>query len=116
MNILLNGDQKVVDATTVAQLVIELGLEKRMLAVERNLEVVNTLKEILELLQNITKKCPDLWFGWCKLKNFLQRVNRLLIELLREKFTGPVQAIGYAMPVVRCWSRLGIFTVLHVGR
>ena len=40
MNILLNGDQKVVDATTVAQLVIELGLEKRMLAVERNLEVV----------------------------------------------------------------------------
>lgn len=40
MNILLNGDQKEVDATTVAQLVIELGLEKRMLAVERNLEVV----------------------------------------------------------------------------
>lgn len=40
MNILLNGDQKEVDAATVAELVIELGLEKRMLAVERNLEVV----------------------------------------------------------------------------
>lgn len=40
MNILLNGDQKEVDAATVAQLVTELGLEKRMLAVERNMEVV----------------------------------------------------------------------------
>ncbi len=40
MNILLNGDQKKVAAATVSQLVLELGLEKRMLAVERNLEVV----------------------------------------------------------------------------
>lgn len=40
MNIQLNGEQKEVTATTVAELVIELGLERRMLAVERNLEVV----------------------------------------------------------------------------
>ena len=40
MNIQLNGEQKEIEATTIAQLVIELGLEKRMLAVERNLEVV----------------------------------------------------------------------------
>ncbi|MDX8402792.1 MAG: sulfur carrier protein ThiS [Mariprofundaceae bacterium] len=40
MDILLNGDQKKVDATTVAQLVVELGLEKRMIAVERNMEIV----------------------------------------------------------------------------
>jgi sulfur carrier protein len=40
MNIQLNGEQKEIEATTIAQLVVELGLEKRMLAVERNLEVV----------------------------------------------------------------------------
>lgn len=40
MNIQLNGEQKEIEATTIAELVIELGLEKRMLAVERNLEVV----------------------------------------------------------------------------
>ena len=40
MNIQLNGEQKEIEATTIAQLVIELGLEKRMLAVEQNLEVV----------------------------------------------------------------------------
>lgn len=40
MNIQLNGEQREVAATTIAGLVIELGLEKRMLAVERNLEVV----------------------------------------------------------------------------
>ncbi len=40
MNIQLNGEQREVSATTVAELVIELGLEKRMLAVELNLEVV----------------------------------------------------------------------------
>jgi len=40
MNIHLNGEQKEIEATTIAKLVIELGLEKRMLAVERNLEVV----------------------------------------------------------------------------
>jgi len=40
MNIQLNGEHREVSATTVAELVVELGLEKRMLAVERNLEVV----------------------------------------------------------------------------
>lgn len=40
MQIQLNGEAKEVEATTVADLVIELGLEKRMLAVELNLEVV----------------------------------------------------------------------------
>ena len=40
MNIQLNGEQKEIEAATIADLVIELGLEKRMLAVERNLEVV----------------------------------------------------------------------------
>jgi sulfur carrier protein len=40
MLIQLNGEQKDVAATTLAELVVELGLEKRMLAVERNLEVV----------------------------------------------------------------------------
>jgi len=40
MDIQLNGEPRAVEATTIAQLVIELGLEKRMLAVERNLEVV----------------------------------------------------------------------------
>lgn len=40
MEIQLNGEAKEVSATTIADLVLELGLEKRMLAVERNLEVV----------------------------------------------------------------------------
>lgn len=40
MKIQLNGEAKEVSATTIADLVLELGLEKRMLAVERNLEVV----------------------------------------------------------------------------
>ncbi|HKI60102.1 MAG TPA: sulfur carrier protein ThiS [Mariprofundaceae bacterium] len=40
MNIQLNGEDREVAATTVAELVAELGIEKRMLAVERNLEVV----------------------------------------------------------------------------
>jgi thiamine biosynthesis protein ThiS len=40
MKIQLNGEVKDVEAATVAQLIVELGLEKRMLAVERNMEVV----------------------------------------------------------------------------
>ncbi|OIO71762.1 MAG: thiamine biosynthesis protein ThiS [Zetaproteobacteria bacterium CG_4_9_14_3_um_filter_49_83] len=40
MKIRLNGEAKNVDATTVSSLIVELGLETRMLAVERNLEVV----------------------------------------------------------------------------
>ncbi|MDQ6990102.1 MAG: sulfur carrier protein ThiS [Mariprofundaceae bacterium] len=40
MNIILNGEAKDVCATTVQALIEELQLEIRMLAVERNLEVV----------------------------------------------------------------------------
>jgi len=36
----LNGEQCEVAAATVAELVSELGLERRMIAIERNLEVV----------------------------------------------------------------------------
>ena len=40
MNIQLNGESQAVVATTLAELIGELGLERRMIAVERNLEVV----------------------------------------------------------------------------
>lgn len=40
MQILLNGKPRAVEATTVAQLIEELGLKQRLIAVERNLEVV----------------------------------------------------------------------------
>ncbi len=40
MKIQLNGEPREVTAVTVAALIAELKLEKRMLAVERNLEVV----------------------------------------------------------------------------
>jgi len=40
MIIQLNGEKKGVSATTIAELVTELKLESRMLAVECNLEVV----------------------------------------------------------------------------
>ncbi|MDQ6994014.1 MAG: sulfur carrier protein ThiS [Mariprofundaceae bacterium] len=40
MQILLNGDTTSTNATTLGELVIELGLEERMIAIERNLEVV----------------------------------------------------------------------------
>ncbi len=36
----LNGEKRRVRASTVEELVRELGLERRMIAVERNLEVV----------------------------------------------------------------------------
>lgn len=36
----LNGEKRRVEATTVEELIRELGLERRMIAVERNLEVV----------------------------------------------------------------------------
>jgi len=41
MNIQLNGESTVVSAVTVADLIVELGLESRMLAVECNLEVIS---------------------------------------------------------------------------
>ena len=41
MKILLNGEAQDISATNVADLIAELGLETRMLAVERNLEVVS---------------------------------------------------------------------------
>lgn len=40
MHIFLNGEYRVTNAASVAELVAELGLEGRMIAVERNLEVV----------------------------------------------------------------------------
>ncbi len=40
MNIHLNGEQKSVTATNIAELVCELGMENRMIAIERNLEVI----------------------------------------------------------------------------
>jgi len=40
VNIQLNGEAREVAAATLAALVAELGLEKRIIAVERNLEVV----------------------------------------------------------------------------
>ncbi len=40
MKIQLNGETRDVAAKTVADLIAELGLETRMLAVERNMEVV----------------------------------------------------------------------------
>ncbi|MDQ7003994.1 MAG: sulfur carrier protein ThiS [Ghiorsea sp.] len=40
MNILLNGEARSTTALHIADLIAELGLETRMLAVERNLEVV----------------------------------------------------------------------------
>jgi sulfur carrier protein len=39
-SIQLNGEQRRVAARTLAELVAELGLERRMIAIERNLEVV----------------------------------------------------------------------------
>jgi len=40
MQILLNGETTTTAVETLSQLIIELGLEKRMIAIERNLEVV----------------------------------------------------------------------------
>jgi len=39
-SIQLNGEMQAVSAGTLAELIVELGLEKRMIAIERNLEVV----------------------------------------------------------------------------
>jgi len=44
MQILLNGEKTTTSAETLSQLIIELGLEKRMIAIERNLEVVSKSK------------------------------------------------------------------------
>jgi thiamine biosynthesis protein ThiS len=41
MKIQLNGEERDMAAATVADLIAELGLETRMLAVERNMEVVS---------------------------------------------------------------------------
>ncbi len=40
IDIQLNGETRSVSAINLAQLVTELGLEQRMIAIERNLEVV----------------------------------------------------------------------------
>jgi len=41
MQILLNGEETTTSSQTLSQLIVELGLEKRMIAIERNLEVVS---------------------------------------------------------------------------
>lgn len=41
MKIILNGEAQDMSAANIADLIAELGLETRMLAVERNLEVVS---------------------------------------------------------------------------
>ncbi len=41
MKIILNGEARDISAANIADLIAELGLETRMLAVERNLEVVS---------------------------------------------------------------------------
>jgi len=51
MKIKLNGEYRDVAAHTIASLIVELGLEKRMLAVERNLEVVPKSEYDTTLLQ-----------------------------------------------------------------
>ena len=40
ISIQLNGESRLVNAETLSDLVTELGLQKRMIAIERNLEVV----------------------------------------------------------------------------
>jgi len=40
LEIHLNGEQKQVTAANVAELLCELGMENRMIAIERNMEVV----------------------------------------------------------------------------
>ncbi len=40
MHIYLNGEDRVTEAASIAELLAELGLEGRMIAIERNLEVV----------------------------------------------------------------------------
>ena len=40
MLIYVNGEERQTDATSISQLVSELGIEGRMIAVEHNLEVV----------------------------------------------------------------------------
>jgi len=40
ISIQLNGEMQTVSAGTLADMIVELGLEKRMIAIERNLEVV----------------------------------------------------------------------------
>lgn len=40
ISIMLNGERCFIEARTLADLVTELGLQQRMIAIERNLEVV----------------------------------------------------------------------------
>jgi sulfur carrier protein len=52
MRIRLNGEERDVDAASIAELVASLGLEGRMIAVERNLEVVPKSRYSETLLQD----------------------------------------------------------------
>lgn len=40
MNVIVNGEERLTEAKTVAELVVELSLDPRKVAVERNLEIV----------------------------------------------------------------------------
>ncbi|OIO70307.1 MAG: thiamine biosynthesis protein ThiS [Zetaproteobacteria bacterium CG12_big_fil_rev_8_21_14_0_65_55_1124] len=40
MHIYLNGEERNTDAASISELLVELGMEGRMIAIERNLEVV----------------------------------------------------------------------------
>jgi sulfur carrier protein len=40
MHIYLNGEERNTDAASISELLAELGMEGRMIAIERNLEVV----------------------------------------------------------------------------
>jgi len=40
MHIYLNGEERNTEATSISELLAELGMEGRMIAIERNLEVV----------------------------------------------------------------------------
>jgi len=40
MHIYLNGEERNTDADSISELLVELGMEGRMIAIERNLEVV----------------------------------------------------------------------------
>jgi len=55
MKIILNGEAQDISAVNVADLIAELGLETRMLAVERNLEVVSKSAYAATVLQENDK-------------------------------------------------------------
>lgn len=51
ITIQLNGESQTITAKTVSELVLELGLNNRMIAIERNLEVIPKSQYDATLLQ-----------------------------------------------------------------